>query len=172
MQPTLPNDPDSTLVSINSSVPMVPSIPPQLPINSSLSSIVSINPLSVPDAQAKATLAPVMLPDDLPDLREQNRQALLAKLHARTDQLSSTRKRKVKTAPKIEEAARTAGLSAQASSAQAILGSMRAEDVANLVQSTLRSGVIPPSLQSVIPPEARNLNKKDLTKLIRQLQKQ
>ncbi len=113
-----------------------------------------------------------MLPDDLPDLREHNRQALLAKLHARTNQLSSGRRRKQKTTPKIDEAARAAGLSSEAPSAHALLNSMSAEQVAELVQTTMRSGAIPPSLQSVIPPEARNLNKKDLTKLIRQLQKQ
>ena len=86
--------------------------------------------------------------------------------------MSNQRRRQAKAAPKVEEAARTMGMQSQASSAQAMLGSMRAEDVANLVQSTMRAGVIPEHLRALIPPEARNLNKKDLTKLIRQLQNQ
>jgi hypothetical protein len=64
------------------------------------------------------------------------------------------------------------GVSSQASTAQAMLGSMRAEDVANLVQSTMRTGAMPEHLKGLIPPEARNLSKKDLVKLIKQLQKQ
>lgn len=118
-------------------------------------------------------LPPVQLPDDLaePERPKEDREVLRARLRERTQQLSSKRQRHApKAHAQISEAASSLGLSSQAASAHALLNSMRAEDVADLIRSTMRSGQVPEQFRGLIPPEARNLGRKEMIRLIEQLQ--
>lgn len=125
-------------------------IPPQLP------------PVAMPEG---LEIEPV--PEEKPD-----RELLRAKLRERTSQMASKRSKKgPKASAQIHEAAQQVGATSEAAQAHAMLNTMRAEDIANLVHSTVRSGAVPSQVMGLIPPEARNLSKKELVKLISQLQK-
>jgi hypothetical protein len=46
---------------------------------------------------------------------------------------------------------------------------MPAEQLAELIHTTIRNGTLPDSLKSFIPPEAAKLSKKQLVKLVQTL---
>jgi len=57
-----------------------------------------------------------------------------------------------------------------ASTAQHLLGSQTPDQLAEMIKSVSKEGALPESLARLVPPEVRNLSKKELAKFIRQMQ--
>jgi hypothetical protein len=131
------------------------------------------------DAQTAKTLQPVSLPDDIHLERTVDREALKAKLRAKTSALSQTRqKKRPQTQERINQAVdsiatsvpETASVAQQGSAAaQTLIRSMNSEKLADMIQQVVQGNQIPDSLKSMIPPEARNLSRKDLIKVLKRM---